>query len=152
LRKLLLTAAALAIAAPAMAQPAPYSDPRDEELARSLPTPAEAEAVGDALGRAAEAIMEVDVAPVVDAIDPTGRSARGGRDRTIGDMARRDDPHAEERIRHSVDAMSAGMGEMVAQMAVMAPVLRRSLEELERSMEHVTRDFERRMERHDYGR
>jgi hypothetical protein len=146
LRKLLITAGILALAAPAMAQPQPYPDPRDEEIVRDLPTREEAEAMGDALGRAAEAMMDVDVAPVIDAIDPTGRSTRGGRDRTIGDMARRDDPQAEEHIRRSVDAMSVGMGEMVTQMAVMAPVLRRSLEELERSLEQVARtmpDYDR---------
>ena len=123
MRKLLFAASALAFAAPAFAQGS------DGKIVRALPAPGEIEEVGDALGRVADAVMDVEIGPVVDAIDPRGRLGHGPRDRTIGDIASRDDPYARERIRDSIGAMSVGLGGMVEQLAVLTPVLRQTLED-----------------------
>src|ERR1044072_4728711 len=90
LRKLIIALTALAAAAPVAAQP--YSDPRDEDLVRRLPPPAEIERMGDAIGRATDALMDVDVGPVADALDPYHRRYRYGRRETLGDLAGRRDP------------------------------------------------------------
>jgi len=123
LRKLLFTASALAFAVPAFAQDL------DDKIVRALPAPGEIEEAGDALGRVADAVMDVEIGPVVDAVDPRRRLGRGHRDRTIGDIASRDDPYARERIRDSIGAMSVGLGGMVEQLAVLTPVLRQTLED-----------------------
>lgn len=137
MRKLLIAASALAIAAPAAAQH--RVAPADEEIVHHLPHPGEIEAVGETLGRATDALMDVNIGPVVDAIDPGRRFGRH-RDETLGDIASRDDPYVRERIRDSIAATSAGIGVMIDQLAVLAPALRRSIEDSRRRMEDAIRD------------
>ncbi|MFL6843884.1 MAG: hypothetical protein ACJ8ER_03275 [Allosphingosinicella sp.] len=132
MRKVIIAMTALAAAAPALAQPRP--DPRDEEIARRLPPPGEVEDIGDRLGRATDAIMDVDVGPIADAVDPY-RYRHRGRHETLGDLAGRRDPYARERIRDSIDATTIGIGAAMEQIAVMTPMLRRSLEDATRRME-----------------
>jgi hypothetical protein len=127
LRKLIIALTALAASAPAFAQP--QYDPRDEDIVRRLPPPGEIARMGDALGRATDALMDVDVGPVADALDPYHRRYRYGRRETLGDMAGRRDPYARERMRGEIGAVTIGLGAAVEQMAVLTPVLRRSLED-----------------------
>jgi hypothetical protein len=133
MRKLIIAVTALAAAAPAFAQP--YHDPRDDDIVRHLPPPQEVERIGDSLGAAAEALMDVDVGPIADALDPYNRRYRHGRRETLGDLTGRRDPYARERMRAEIGAVTAGLGAAVGQMAVMTPILRRSLEDATRRME-----------------
>jgi hypothetical protein len=133
LRKLIIAMTALAASAPAFAQP--QYDPRDDEILRRLPPPQEVERIGDALGRATDALMDVDVGPVADALDPYHRRYRHGRRETLGDMAYRRDPYARERMRGEIGAVTIGLGAAVEQMAILTPMLRRSLEESIRRMD-----------------
>jgi hypothetical protein len=133
MRKLILAASALAFAAPAAAQP--YPDPRDEEIVRALPHPGEIEAIGDTVGRVADAILDVPVGPIADAVDPYRRGRH--RNETLGDIAHRDDPYARERIRDEVGAATVGVAAAVSELAVLTPVLRRSLEDATRRMEEA---------------
>lgn len=135
LRKLIIAVTALAAAAPLAAQP--YPDPRDEDIVRRLPPPQEVERIGDALGAATEALMDVDVGPLADALDPYHRRYRHGRRETLGDLASRRDPYARERMRAQIGAVTVGLGAAVEQMAVLTPVLRRSLEDATRRMEEA---------------
>ena len=160
MRKLILAASVLACAAPAFSQP--YLDRRDDEIVRALPHPGQIEEVGDTVGRVAEAIMDVPVGPIADAIDPYRR--RGHRDETLGDIAHRDDPYARERMRDQIGAATVGLGAILSELAVVTPVLRRSLEDATRRMEDAmqgrgpsrdySRDYERdyQRERDDYRR
>jgi hypothetical protein len=134
LRKLIVAAAALAFAAPALAQPIPYSDPRDEEIARSLPHPYDVEEAGDKMGRAVGAILDVPIGGVVQAVDPTSRVRRN---ETIADVAGRDDPYFEERVQDKLHGLTLGAADLVRQMAVVAPALRRSLDDLRRNMDQA---------------
>ena len=133
MRKLIIALTALAAAAPLAAQP--YPDQRDEDIVRRLPPPQEVERIGDALGRATEALMDVDVGPIADALDPYHRRYRHGRRETLGELAGGRDPYARERIRGEIGAVTVGLGAAVEQMAVMTPILRRSLEDATRRME-----------------
>lgn len=121
--------AALALAVPAAAQPVP--DPRDEALTRALPHPYEVEEMGDKMGRAVGAITRVPIGDVVNAIDP---AARAHPNTTIADVAGRGDPYFEERMQDQVASMSLKMADVMRGMAVMAPVLRRTLEDVQRSI------------------
>ncbi|HEX6375944.1 MAG TPA: hypothetical protein VFZ91_09490 [Allosphingosinicella sp.] len=133
--KLIIAVTALAAAAPAFAQPHP--DPRDDEIVRRLPPPQEVERIGDAIGRATDALMDVDVGPLADALDPYHRRYRHGRRETLGDLAGRRDPYARERMRDEIGAVTVGLGAAVEQIAVLTPVLRRSLEDATRRMEEA---------------
>ncbi|TFI59158.1 hypothetical protein E2493_06440 [Sphingomonas parva] len=132
MRKLVLAASALAFAAPLAAQT--YPDPRDEEIVRSLPAPGEVEELGDRVGAVAEAILDTPVGPLREAVEGR-RLDRREREETLGDVASRDDPYARERVRDEVAAATAGLGAAVEQFAVVAPVLRRSIEDAARRME-----------------
>lgn len=147
MRTLIITALGAALAAaPAAAQP--YPDPRDEEIVRAIPPAADIEALGDTVARVADALMDVDVGPVVDAIDPESRGYR--RERTLGEMASRDDPYARERVRDEIAGASVGLGAMVTELAVLTPVLRRSLEDAAHRMEDAIEDARaRRYDRRD---
>ena len=135
MRKLIIAMTALAAAAPAFAQP--HYDPRDDDLVRRLPPPHEVERIGDSLGAATEALMDVDVGPIADALDPYHRRYRHGRRETLGDLAGRRDPYVRERMRAEIGAVTIGLGAAVEQIAVMTPVLRRSLEDSIRRMEEA---------------
>jgi hypothetical protein len=133
LRKLIIAVTALAAAAPLAAQP--VSDPRDDEIVRRLPPPEEVERIGDSLGAAADALMDVDVGPIADALDPYHRRYRHGRRETLGDLASRRDPWARQRMRAEIGAVTVGLGAAMREVAIMTPALRRSLEEATRRME-----------------
>ncbi len=148
MRKLILAAAAMAFAFPAAAsaQSSPsFPEEMDEEIARSLPHPAEVEAMADAAGRAAEAVIDVPIGGVIQAIDPTRRVRR---DDTIADVSR--DPYLRDRIRDSVDDVAIEMGDVMAQVAVVAPALRRSLADLERNLDRAIYDARRSRSRDYY--
>lgn len=137
MRLYILAASALAFAAPALAQSSPsFPQEMDRDIVRSLPAPGEVEDMAGAAGRAAEAILDVPIGGVVRAIDPTRRVPR---DATVAEMAGRDDPYLRERVRDSVDGLAIGLGDMVGQVAVIAPELRRSLAGLEHSLERAMR-------------
>ena len=139
MRHLLIAASlsALAFAAPAAAQTFPAE--MDEDIVRSLPSPHEVETTGRVLERVADAVLDVPVGGVVEAIDPTRRVHP---DETLGDLARRDDPYARERIRDSIGGLTVGMNEMMTQVAILAPVLRRSLADLEHNLGRAMRDYD----------
>ena len=133
MRKLIIAVTALAAAGPLAAQP--YPDPRDDEIVRRLPPPQEVERIGDAIGQTTDALMDIDVGPLADAVDPYHRRYRHGRRETLGDLASRRDPYARERMRAEIGAVTVGLGAAMEQIAIMTPALRRSLEEATRRME-----------------
>jgi hypothetical protein len=152
MRTLVLAAGAIAFAASAAQAQSSQTFPEemDDEIVRSLPPPEVVEDMAHGVGRAAEAVLDVPIGRVVRAIDPTKRVHP---DETLGDLASRDDPYARERIQDSIGGLAAGMGDMVARLAVVAPALRRSLADLERNLDQAMREGsrERRYER-DRGR
>ena len=138
MRKLLIAAAAVAFAAPsAAAAPDPvFDEEMDREIARAIPPAAEVERMAPVMDRVVGAVLDVDVGPIVDAVDPYGRHRRyDRRGRTIGDLASRDDPYFEERVRSSIYGVTANMGRVMETVAVVAPALRRSLHQIERDIE-----------------
>jgi hypothetical protein len=110
LRKLILAGTLLAVAAPvAAAQPARRPAP--------LPPAGAIGAIGDRVADTADAMMDIDVGPVVDAIDPHGPRGR----RTIGEIATHGDPYARERMHRDIDVTTARVNAMARQLAIMAP-------------------------------
>jgi hypothetical protein len=133
MRPLLIAAAVLALPTALQAQPrsnAPVSD--------SLPSPQTIDRTGAALDRMIDGLLEIDVAPLANAIDPNSPYARGHQ--TIGDMARRDDPYFDEKMHRSVGAISDNMINMTRTMRRLEPVLRDSLKDVVRDVEDAMRD------------
>ena len=138
MRKLMIAVAALA-AAPAAAQPAAAPpDPTPEEIRRAMPKPHEVEAMGEGVIRMMDALMGVPIGPLREAVEGRPLSRRE-RDETIGDRALRDDPHFRERMRDRMAVAGIAMGALAEQMAVMTPVFRRTLEDVERRMDDAMR-------------
>jgi len=138
MRQFILAAAiACALPAAASAQYSPsFPEEMDDDIARSLPHPYDVEEAGDRLGSAVGAILNVPIGGVVQAIDP---AARARRNDTIADVAGRDDPYFEERIEDDVRGLTLKSADLMRQLSVVAPVLRRSLADLERNLEGAIR-------------
>jgi hypothetical protein len=152
MRKLILAASALALAFPAVASAQSsrsFPEEMDDDIRRSLPHPGQVEQMADVAGRAAEAVIDTPIGGLVRAIDPTRRVHP---EDTIADVTR--DPYLRDRIRDSVDNVAIGMGDVMSQVAVVAPALRRSLADLERNLQGAlagSRGYDRRYDRdYDY--
>jgi len=138
---IIAAAGAVLAATPALAQPP-----------RELPSGAEIEAMAPALGRAMEGMLDVDVGPIVDAVDPYARRQDyGARGRTVRELGRRGDPYFDRRLRDSLYGTTAGMARMADAFAAAAPALRGALYDFEASILAATDDMRRRMppERYD---
>jgi hypothetical protein len=128
--------------------PGKRMDPRDEAIVRSVPDRREIEDVSHAAGRMADAILDTPVGPLREAIEGR-RLNRRERQETLGDRAAKDDPYFRERMRDQIGVASVAVGALAEQMAVMAPVLRQTLEDVERRVEDAARgvpprDYDRR--------
>lgn len=139
MRRLLIGVAALALAGPAGAQV--FTPDLDKDLVRAVPPAEEVEEVGRTVDSVAGAVLDVPIGPVVEAIeriDPYRRAGRHGpRERTLGDLASRDDPYFEERLRDSIHRVTADMAVTMDAVALAAPEMRRALAEIERSVERA---------------
>ena len=131
MRMILLAIAAIAAAAPAAAQ-GPM--PRGEDVAAMAP----------AIAGAADAMLELDVGPLIDAADPYRRHPRAGR-RTLREMGRRDDPYFDQRLRAQIYGTTAAIAGMIDAFAAAEPALRRSIYEMERNVDAAVRDARRRL-------
>lgn len=152
MRNLILAAGAAALMSPALAQnpdPVPppvhygapsYGEEAGARVARALPHPGEIAEMGYAMDRVLGAVMDLDVGPIADAVDPYRRYAPHNAPRTLRDMAGRDDPYFEDRMRRDVYGVTAGMGAMVETLAALAPVLGRSIEDLQRNVDAAIHD------------
>ena len=138
MRHSILAASAFALfcAASAFAQPPRgYAPPPP---ARHLPPPDAAERYGDQIGRVADALMDIDLGPLVDAIEPGART-RGGPT-SLGALATRRDPYARQRMHAEIDATSAGLGAAARDAAVMAPLVRQALARTMRDIDAAARE------------
>ena len=151
MRKLLIAlAASAAFAAPASAQgpvPGPEADAR---IVESLPSGEEIEAFAPAIDRSVDAMLDVDVGPMMDAVDPFARRPGYGRPgRTLRRMGRARDPYFDQRVRGSIYGTTAEFSRMMNAFAVAAPAMRRSLFEMQRSIAAAVDDYHRGRARYD---
>jgi hypothetical protein len=150
MRKLIL-AAAIAFALPAAASAqssSTFPEELDADITESLPHPYDVEEAGDRLGNALGAILDVPIGGIVQAIDPAARARRSD---TLGDVAGRDDPDFEAHLEDDVRGMTLKTADLMRQLSVVAPALRRSLADLERNLGPAIRSGERDYDR-DYRR
>jgi hypothetical protein len=85
-----------------------------------------------AVDRATGAMLDLDVGPLLDAADPYGPR---GRHRTLREIAGRDDPRFERRMRASIYGTAAGLSRMIDAFAAAEPGLRRSVRDMEDAIE-----------------
>lgn len=138
MRKLLIAALALTISAPALA--ADRDDRRDtDRVVRQLSDPRIARELGDTLGALVDAMMDVRIGRLAAVLGGDRNPGRAEADRTIGDLASRDDPYFRDRTRAEVRAMTAGTGAAMRAMAAAIPELMRTADQIERDIERVAR-------------
>lgn len=116
MRKLLIAAAASVVAVPASAQA-----PRPSE---------QIEAYAPAMDRMTDAMLDIDLGPVLDAADPY----RPHYDRTLRDMASRGDPRFQRRLRASIYGNTARIGRMADAIAAAQPAMRDAIAQMELSI------------------
>lgn len=142
MRKLIIAGAALLAATPALAQPSSYDEDHDYEARDERPLDArELGRMADAMDRMVGAILDLPVGGIAAAVDPLGRGGVRADD-TMRDLAERDDPYAEQRIRAGIRGTARGVGAMSETLAQMMPMLRRSIDEMSRSFEAAMDDAE----------
>jgi hypothetical protein len=146
LRKLIVCAALAAVATPALAQPPRHSGSREAEMVRAIPSPREIDRTGEAIARFADALMDIDVGPLAEAIAPYRRGPR-----TLGQMASRRDPYARERMHDEIADTTAGLGAATREIATMAPLVRMTLLDMNRRMHAAIEESRLRRER-EYDR
>jgi hypothetical protein len=83
-----------------------------------------------AIDRSADALLNLDLGPILDAADPYRRHHR----RTLRDMARRDDPDFERRMHATIYGTAATMGRAADAFAAAEPAMRQALSQFERDM------------------
>ena len=138
MRHSILAASAFAalFATPALAQPPrDYAPPPPPH--HRLPPPDAAEMAGDRIGRVADALMDIDIGPLVDAIEPGARYR--GAPTSLGDLATRRDPYARARMHRDIAATSAGLGAAARDAAVIAPLARQALARAMRDIDMAAR-------------
>ena len=128
MRTILIPLAALGgaalVALPVAAQHRPPH--REEQTLRGG-----AEAVRQAapmVDRSADAALELDIGPLLDALHPYGPR---GRHMTLRELARRDDPDFEAKLHRSIYRGSARAAATLDAMATAAPSIRQSLRQME---------------------
>jgi hypothetical protein len=120
-RKLIFTATLLLSTAVGAQPPRP-----------AMPPPAAIERTSRQIERLADALMDVDIGPVLAAISPDGRPHAPA---TLGALADRRDPRARERMHEDIAATSAGLGAAARDAAILAPVVRHAFAEAARQIE-----------------
>lgn len=166
MRRFLLTAtSSLALAAPAFAQNGPVADVTvqalpdagqaaqqdddwrddarnsgDDRIEGSLPPRGEIEAMSDVASRTVDAVLDVPIGPIVEAANPGRRLSRREREETLGDRASRNDPYFRDRVRGEIGAASVGVNAAMRQIAILTPVLQRTMEDAARRIEDAVRD------------
>jgi hypothetical protein len=121
MRKLIFMASVLLSTAAGAQPPRPAAAP-----------PVPFEQAGQRIERLADALMDVDIGPVLAALSPDGRP-RGPA--TLGELANRRDPRARERMHEDIAATSAGLGAAARDAAILAPVVRHAFAEAARQIE-----------------
>lgn len=158
MRKLLFIGAAVLVAAPVLAQPTAYEaddayeaplpeameddedwDAREHDedqdgLAPPVIHPGQVQAMGGAMDRLLGAVLDLPIGGIAAAVDPYNRGGIHPR-ATVRDMATRDDPYAEARMRAGIRGATRGVGAMSQAIARMMPVLQRSFDEVGREIE-----------------
>jgi hypothetical protein len=110
------------------------ADERDARRGPPVIEPGQVQAMAGAVDRLLGAVMDLPIGGIAAAVDPMNR---GGvhPGATVRDMATRDDPYAEQRLRAEIRGASRSAGAMTEALARVMPVLERSIEEAGREIE-----------------
>ena len=141
MRKFLITTAALIAVAPVAAQPPAYDEGWDEPEVAVTVDPADIGHMAQAMDRLLGAVMDLPIGGIAAALDPLGRGGVYPGD-TVRDLATRDDPAAEARIRAGIRGAARGVGAMSEAFARMLPMLQRSFEEMSVSLREAIEEVE----------
>jgi DNA-binding PucR family transcriptional regulator len=123
-------------AAPALAQSAPPPAPHPDQAPPRLADPAAAGRLADAVQSLSDALLDLKVGGMQAALEAR-KPTPAERNRTVRDLARRDDPqierHLDERIAEAKPVIEQGIRAMNEAM----PEIARSLAEARKSLERA---------------
>ena len=146
MKSLIVAGLMLAAAGPALAQPGP--DPLVSDIQRAIPRPEQVERMGPVIDRAVDALLSVDIGPILDALDPDPRNPDYGRPgRTLGRVEGRGDPRFAQRMHESVYGTTMGMARAADGLSAAAPSLARAIREIEAAIAAVDAPYYRRPRR-----
>ncbi len=126
-----------AIAALSLSTPVQAREAGIEQATRALSDPAMQHRMGDMLAALAGALMELDVAPLVDAVDQAQGKHKAKRNRhgmKLGDLAGPEARSAPEAVRRAAPQVMGQMAGMAGAMEAMLPQLEAMGEKLKDTM------------------
>ena len=138
MRVMLLLSAAplLAAAAPALAQPAPQEDV-SSEIQRVLDDPRTDQTMSQSLDAMTDALLNLPVGELKAIVD--GRRVTDADKRlTVRDLARRDDPQFEAKLRGQLATTLPKVRQSMKSLAASLPALVKSFEEAGAAIERAT--------------
>lgn len=141
MRKLLISALFLGLAAPAVAQDRDPDRRDTDRVVRQLADPRVSREIGATMGALIDAMLDIRVGGLAAVLNGDRTPSRSESERTIGDLASRGDPDFRERTRAQVGAVTAGTGAMVRGLAAAVPELMRAADRIERDVERATRNI-----------
>jgi hypothetical protein len=121
MRSVLLASLALSLASPAAAAP-PVVDRDVQDMANTLNNPATQDAMAGALGAMMAAVLDMRVDGMAKALEPmNGSKAIVLPGKTMRELATRDDPNFERKLKTNTRAMMGSMGALATAFATMLP-------------------------------
>jgi hypothetical protein len=121
MRSVLLASLALSLASPAVAAP-PLVDRDVQDMANTLNNPATQDAMAGALGAMMAAVLDMRVDGMAKALEPmNGSKPIVLPGKTMRELATRDDPNFERKLKTNTRAMMGSMGALATAFATMLP-------------------------------
>jgi|GEM_PF-2799075 len=136
--RILLATAILVMSTPALAQEVPSAaTQKAEALAEKLNDPVMQAALAGGMEAMVQSVLDMRVDGIAKAMEPlTGKSANM-RGKTVRDLASRDDPNFDARVRDSSRRAVTGAGAMAGGLAAAMPELEAALRKIGDAMERM---------------
>ncbi|MFM9853084.1 MAG: hypothetical protein ACKVOJ_09795 [Sphingomonadaceae bacterium] len=134
MRSVLMAIIALSFATPVVAAPA--NAERDmQDVAKTLNDPATQEAMSGALGAMMAALLDMRIDGIAKALEPMN----GGKrivlpGKTVRELATRDDPNFERKMKTNTRAMMGSMGAMASALATIIPQFEAAARKMEEAL------------------
>ncbi len=129
MRKALLALSLISVATPALAQSETQRDA--EKMADVLNNPATQDMAAGAVGAMMDAILDMRIDGIAKAIEPLNKGKTSALpDRTVRDLAKRDNPEFEEKMQSGTRQAVGSIGALASALAVAMPEFERAMKRM----------------------
>jgi hypothetical protein len=121
----------------------PSETSRDmQKMADTLNNPVVQDAMVKGIDGLLGAMLDMRIDGLAKALEPLNNGKKIKiKDKTIREMAERDDPRFEEKMHKGTKAMASGMGALASAMATMLPQLEAAMDKIDDEVERIERSL-----------